>query len=95
MRCPDVDLLVSPKTYGDRMTGGAGGFMGAVDSITAHGKLWINEDDMRTSVMDRTSITEANGRIAEINRPAKDLEETTSLLERNLASLLIHRTGTW
>ena len=95
VRCPDVDLLVSPITYGDRMTGGAGGFMSAVDSITAHGKLWINEDDMRTSVMDRTSITEANGQIAEINRPAKDLEETTSLLERNLASLLMHRAGTW
>ena len=95
LRCPDVDLLVAPITYRDRFAGGAGGFMSAVDSITAHGKLWINEDDMRSSVMEQRFITEPNGEIAEINTPAKDYDQTSSLLQRNLGSLLMHRTGTW
>ncbi len=95
LRCPDIDLLVSPITYGDRAAGGAGGFMSAVDSITAHGKLWINEDDMRTGVMDRKYITDSSGQIAAINTPAKDFSETSSLLQRNLGSLLMHRAGTW
>jgi hypothetical protein len=45
--------------------------------------------------MDQSSITDANGEIAEINTPAKDYDETSSLLQRNLGSLLMHRTGTW
>ena len=50
--CPDIDILASPYSYADREPGGAGNFMCPVDSILAHGKLWFNEDDSRTSVSD-------------------------------------------
>jgi len=52
LECPDVDVLVSPYSYLDRAIGGAGNFMTLVDTVTAHGKLWLNEDDTRTNLID-------------------------------------------
>ena len=91
LHCPDVDMLASPLSYGDRLAGGSAFFMSAVDSITAHGKLWINEDDTRTSVMDHEYHKINYG----IETEAKDLAETSNFMQRNLAALLVHRTGTW
>lgn len=48
LECPDVDIVCSPISYSDRQAGGMGAFMSPVDSVRAHGKLWLNEDDTRT-----------------------------------------------
>ncbi len=45
---PDIDIICSPISYGDRQLGGTGAFMAPVDSVRAAGKLWLNEDDTRT-----------------------------------------------
>ena len=60
--------------------------MTALDSVAAHGKLWMNEDDLRTH-LDKTD---------EPDTPrTKSFEETFNVLERNMASSLVHRAGTW
>ena len=94
LNCPDVDMFASPLSYWDRMEGGSAGFMSVVDSITAHGKLWINEDDMRTHLMTE-KLRGPDGKFNPISIPTKNLEETSWFLQRNLSALIVHRTGTW
>ena len=84
-RCPDVDILCSPISYNDREQGGAGVFMSAVDSVRAHGKLWLNEDDTRTYV---TPKDESFGRV-------ETAEGTHWVHERNFAELYPRRLATW
>ncbi|UKI34277.1 MAG: hypothetical protein L6W00_13395 [Lentisphaeria bacterium] len=47
-----IDFLASPSSYRFRQTGGAGTshFMTPVGSVRLHGKLWIDENDIRTSI---------------------------------------------
>jgi hypothetical protein len=45
---PDIDFLMSPSPYTDRGLGGASGYMTTIDSIKLHGKLYINQSDVRT-----------------------------------------------
>ncbi len=93
LACPDVDILGSPYSYVGRMGGEPGGFMSPVDSITAHGKLWFNEDDTITSLIDMNKTTLYSS-IFYPNQ-ARDLDETIGILDRNFGALLTHRTGTW
>jgi beta-galactosidase len=93
LACPDVDVLASPYSYSGRRGGEPGGFMCPLDSITAHGKLWFNEDDTRTSVLDLSRVPEHVSLYA--GPQAEDLSETLGMLERNLGAVLTHRAGTW
>lgn len=54
--------------------------MSAVDSITAHGKLWINENDILSTPNPF---------------PDSDFDFANRILQRDLASVLVHRAGTW
>lgn len=92
LECPDVDILASPYSYADRFAGGAGNFMSPIDSVALHGKLWFNEDDTRTSLIDTESLPE---HFALFGKRCADLRETNGVLERNLAAILTHRAGTW
>ncbi|MCD6352285.1 MAG: beta-galactosidase, partial [Armatimonadetes bacterium] len=49
---PDVDFLMSPPTYTQRKAGEVSAFMGATDSVHAHGKIWLSEADYRTHLSD-------------------------------------------
>jgi hypothetical protein len=86
LRSPDIDVLVAPFSYTGRDPGGAGNAMTALDSVAAHGKLWIDEDDLRT-YLDHEGEPD-------VRRPANSAE-TASVLARNLATALVHRAGTW
>ena len=92
LACPDVHILASPYSYHDRFAGGAGNFMTPVDSISAHGKLWFNEDDTRTSVLDTEGLPE---HFALFDRTCADLQETLGVLQRNFGAIVAHRAGTW
>jgi hypothetical protein len=91
---PAVDIIMSPISYLDRLPGGCGGFMSPVDTVTAHGKLWLNEDDTRTSLID-TKYLPSWLPPSEFGYQSKDLHESINILERNLAKLLCHRAATW
>jgi len=46
---PSVDFFASPTCYGDRRVAhGYTDFMSATESVKLHGKLWLNENDIRT-----------------------------------------------
>ncbi|MBI2302494.1 MAG: hypothetical protein HYU66_26610 [Armatimonadetes bacterium] len=83
--CPDVDIVCSPISYFDRQAGGTGPFMAPVDSVMAHGKLWVNEDDARTHL---ASIDVGFGR-------TDTMAETLGVYRRNLGHQLERRCGTW
>ena len=91
LECPDVDVLAGPNSYFNRFNGGTMNFMCPVDSLTSHGKLWLNEDDMRTSLVD-LSVLPPEWAASPF---CKNLDETLNLLDRNFASMMVHRAGTW
>jgi hypothetical protein len=49
---PDIDFLCSPSSYAFRQVGGEGTshFMAPLASVQLHGKLWFDENDIRTSI---------------------------------------------
>ncbi|MCL4216214.1 MAG: beta-galactosidase [Candidatus Hydrogenedentes bacterium] len=49
LTCPDIDFLCSPTDYGGRdLDTGFPHTMTLLDSVKQHGKLWFNENDLRT-----------------------------------------------
>jgi hypothetical protein len=44
----DIDFLMSPTSYGARGPGEPGAYMSALGSVRLHGKLWLNQADLRT-----------------------------------------------
>ena len=92
----NIDVLGAPISYinpSDRLLGGAGGSMSAVDSIALHGKLWINEDDLYTWLAAESGLPQLNS--ANGVPPTQGFADTNNILQRNLASVLIHRAGTY
>ncbi len=85
LQCPDVDILCSPISYLDRELGGAGCFMSAVDSVRAHGKLWLNEDDTRTY------LTPKDSGFGRVDSP----EGTYWVHQRNFAQIWPRRMAAW
>jgi hypothetical protein len=84
---PDVDFICGPIGYittPERLSGGSGQPQGLVDSIVAHGKLWFDENDLATYLS-------APGQAY----ATANLTQTVDVLQRDLASVLVHRTGTW
>jgi hypothetical protein len=53
LQCPDIDFLCAPTSYASRApASGVACFMSANASIRAHGKLWFDENDIRTHLAD-------------------------------------------
>lgn len=101
LKCPEVDLIASPDSYGERLRGESIGIMSAVDSVESHGKIWIIEDDMRTHLWapqhQPPEIAKDPGFLSEYNwmpRP-RDSAETVNILKRDFSAMLAHRCGTW
>jgi beta-galactosidase len=85
LKCPDVDIVCSPISYGDRGHGGIGAFMVPVDSVRDRGKLWLNEDDTRTY------LTPENSGYGRVATP----QHTRWVHQRNFAHLLPRRLACW
>ncbi len=85
---PDVDFLCSPTSYAFRQLGGEGTshFMSLLGSVQAHGKLWFDENDIRTSL--------SGGRTGEWGRPA-DVAGDLLQQDKELANCLVHGTAQW
>ena len=80
-----IDIFTSPISYFDRQSGGVGPFMAPIDSIQAHGKLWLNEDDTRTHLARKNA---GFGRTS-------DMFETIGVYRRNFGHQFEHRCATW
>ena len=84
LRSPDVDFLVSPYSYGFRGVGGDGLPMQPTESLRAHNKIYLLEED---SLMHNNF--EPGGRM----QPS---EHSIAIYQRNFAQVLTHSLGiTW
>lgn len=52
----NVDFLMSPTSYWNREPGNTGGYMTAIGSVRLHGKLWINQADIRTHLSEMPAV---------------------------------------
>jgi hypothetical protein len=87
VRCPDIDFLCSPTSYAFRRLGdGTSHFMAPVSSVSLHGKLWFDENDIRTSL--------SPGAVGEWGRPA-DLTGDKLQQDREVANVLANGVGQW
>jgi hypothetical protein len=75
---PDIDFVMSPSTYSDRGLGGASGFMIPVDSVKLHGKLYIDQADIRT-----LHATDPIGRVDTV-------QDSVSMLQREFANNVVN-----
>jgi len=85
LREAPLDFLVGPVGYTQREIGNIGPCMGVPASVALHGKLWLDEADIRTSL---------NGGKAEYSNAA-DLEESRAILWRTFGNALVNRSGLW
>lgn len=91
MKSPAVDVLCAPVSYMDRYGGGTGPFMTPTDSAALHGKLRLQEDDLRTHLSPVNSFEiKANG-----HRSAVDVHETQGILTRNAGMNITHGSAVW
>jgi hypothetical protein len=87
---PDVNVIGASASCFYRLAGAAGGVDITVDSVVAHGKVWVTEDDLLTYL----SANSIFPPIQLCNPPTADLTETVDVLDRELAGMLLHRAGT-
>lgn len=85
---PDVDFLSSPTSYAFRQLGGEGTshFMSLLASVQLHGKLWFDENDIRTSL--------SGGKVGEWGRP-RDVAGDRLQQDKELAHCLVHGAAQW
>ena len=94
LQCQDVDVLCAPYAYHDRAPGGTANFMSPVDSVVLHRKLWINEDDARTHLMDPEIVNRSRASLLKVHLP-QNMQQTLGVLDRNLAAVSAHGAGIW
>ena len=85
LRSPDVDFLVSPFSYGFRGIGGHGPAMPPSESVRAHGKIYLYEDDTRTY---QAPPLAGFGRVP-------TLSDSVAVLRRNMADVMTRGHGIW
>lgn len=97
--CPDLDYLSSPNAY-NRVLGEDWPPMAAVQSIQLHGKLWLAENDTRTSIT--TLLKDQSQGIAPPEQyedgvwlGPEDMETSVSLLWKNAGRMLAYGYGGW
>ncbi len=87
MDCPDIDFFCSPAMYSQRAPGGTSTFMSFTESIQQRGKLWWDEADNRTHLVDHPEFGPVN--------PAADLWESLNVLQREFAHNIMRQTAVW
>ncbi len=99
LACPDLDYLSSPNDY-NRVVGEDWPPMAAMESIKLHGKLWLAENDTRTSI-----TTLLKDQAPEVCPPGQyesgvwlgppDMETSVALLWKNSGRMLTNGYGGW
>jgi len=89
-----VDLLCGPYSYwlSGRCAGRPICTHTTGESVMAHGKIWVNEDDIATHVSNRRNEPEDASFRSDRSR---DLAETIGLVRRNFAFSLARNYGCW
>lgn len=86
LRTPEVDFIAGPPSYRSREPGGAAPFPCPVDSFALNGKLYISEEDFKTSIGDRNEPDDFNPVI-------KTPQSLETVHWRGIGSALAHGAG--
>ena len=94
LKSDDIDLLCGPYSYwlSGRCAGRPVCTHTAGESVTAHGKIWVNEDDIATHISNRRNEPEDASFRSDRSR---DLEETKMIVRRNFSFSLARNYGSW
>ncbi|MCA1596234.1 MAG: beta-galactosidase, partial [Chloroflexi bacterium] len=87
LRSRDLSFFVSPVGYNTRLPGMAGMPMAPADACEAHGKLWIQEEDLRT-YLDPSESEYDHGRV-------DTYYDTVHVLRREFGQALCSGWGLW
>lgn len=90
LECPEVDILCSPVSYLSREAGGVMQFMAPIDSVLAHNKLWMVEDDTRTWL-----AIDQEEEDASFNPTIRDKGLSLEVHRRNMAPVIARGIGLW
>lgn len=86
-QCPDVDFLTSPTSYAFRGLGnGYSHFMSLTDSVKLHGKMWFDENDIRTWL--------TGGPTGQWGK-TDTYGETLAMQQREFANVICNACGQW
>ena len=88
----NIDFLAAPVLYGERYDGESGSYMQMVESVLAHGKAIVVENDVRTSTYNQLS---SEFLTREDVGPTYTVSDTLSQLGRNFANEITRGVGQW
>lgn len=86
LRTPEIDYIAGPPSYRDRQPGGSGAFPCPIDSFALNGKLFLSEDDFKTSLGFHADVDDANP-------PLKTPQALESVHWRGAGSGFAHAAG--
>lgn len=86
-----IDFISSPANYGERLGGYSTGYMALSDSVAAHGKLYMVEQDNRTVYGYRYGNAENDNPVGRANT----LKESVDQITRDLTTDLVEGNGYW
>jgi len=87
LECRDIDFVTSPTSYAFRTLGdGYSHFMSLLDSVKLHGKLWFDENDIRTWLVDAPA-----GQWGRYDT----FEDSLRMQEREFANVIGNGCGMW
>ena len=89
---PDVDFIISPYHYDNRVSGGYNAPQSLPDVIAANGKLYVSEIDTLTSVVYER---ENKKRLRHFGPLPKSAWESVEILARDFAAAAHIRSGYW
>ncbi|MGE3126877.1 MAG: hypothetical protein AB7F50_00120 [Fimbriimonadaceae bacterium] len=86
LRSPEIDYISGPPSYKNREPGKSGSFPAPIDSFALNGKLFISEDDFKTSI---SGVREPD----EFNPAFRTPQALESAQWRGVGAALAHGTG--
>lgn len=92
---PYVDWIASPIAYNERLLGQSSTYMALLDSVQAHGKIYIAEQDNRTCLSDRYCETSWDAMWDYNIGQTRTMADTIYQQKRDFANALINGAGLW
>ena len=86
LRTPEIDFIAGPPSYRNREPGGAASFPCPVDSFALNGKLFLSEEDFKTSLAQTLEPDEQN-------KPMKTPQALESVHWRGAGAAFAHASG--
>lgn len=92
---PYVDWIASPIAYGERLIGQSSAYMALLDSVQAHGKLYIAEQDNRTCLSDSYAGVSWDADWDYKIGQTRTMADTIYQQKRDFANALVNGAGLW